>query len=160
MISRCSQPKELIWYFLKRKIYSFCLVSGWTKTSLAHFFGISFILVQMVKIRGKNLIVLPSAQKSLSTMAYAQRRMMQTLSRIVRIPVMTTPPVLEKQRQHLSGHWGHPPPPQRPPEPLLGGPPPQPHIFLSLFNTDFLHTFICLLMSADNNRALETFLRQ
>ena len=111
--------------------YSLCLVSGWTKTSLAHFFGISFILVQMVNITGKNLIVLPSAQKSLSTMAYAQRRMMQTLSRIVRIPVMTTPPVLEKQRQHLSGHWGHPPPPQRPPEPLFGAPPPQPHIFLN-----------------------------
>ena len=50
VISRCSQPKELIWYFLKRKIYSFCLVSGWTKTSLAHFFGISFSLTLQAKI--------------------------------------------------------------------------------------------------------------
>ena len=32
------------------------------------------------------------------------------LSKMVKIPVKTTPPFMEKHKQHLSGHWGQEPP--------------------------------------------------
>ena len=75
-------------------------------------------------------LFLPSAQKSAFMMAYAHRAMMHILSRTVRIPVMTTPPLLEKQRQHLSGHCGQPP--------LLG---PQQHmVFHTIFRQPQLNS--------------------